>query len=38
MLVTAAVDAAKRARFTATVLNGQPVKIQGVITYNFVLQ
>lgn len=31
-------DAAMRARFTPTVLNGQPVKVQGVITYNFVLQ
>lgn len=31
-------DAAMRARFTPTVLNGQPVKIQGVITYNFVMQ
>jgi len=38
MLNTAAKDAAMRARFTPTVLNGQPVKIQGVITYNFVLQ
>jgi periplasmic protein TonB len=31
-------DAALRARFTPTVLNGQAVKIQGVITYNFVMQ
>lgn len=38
MLNPAAKDAAMRARFTPTVLNGQPVKIQGVITYNFVLQ
>ena len=38
MLSFAAKDAAMRARFTPTVLNGQPVKIQGVITYNFVLQ
>ena len=30
--------AALQARFTRTVLNGQPVKVQGVITYNFVLQ
>jgi periplasmic protein TonB len=37
-LLAAAKDAAMRARFTPTVLNGQPVKIQGVITYNFVLQ
>jgi len=27
-----------RARFTPTTLNGVPVKIQGVITYNFRLQ
>lgn len=38
MLITAARDAAMRARFSPTMLNGQPVKIQGVITYNFVLQ
>jgi len=38
MLTTAARDAAMRARFTPTVLNGQAVKVQGVITYNFVLQ
>jgi periplasmic protein TonB len=34
----AAVAAALRARFTPTILSGQPVKVQGVITYNFVLQ
>jgi protein TonB len=38
MLIPAAKDAALRARFTPTMLNGQPVKIQGVITYNFTLQ
>lgn len=38
MLTPAAREAAMRARFTPTILNGQPVKIQGVITYNFVLQ
>jgi periplasmic protein TonB len=38
MLTTAAREAAMRARFTPTILNGQPVKIQGVITYNFILQ
>jgi|ERR1051326_1277411 protein TonB len=38
MLTAAARDAAMRARFTPTILNGQPVKVQGVITYNFVLQ
>lgn len=38
MLVSAAKEAAMRARFSQTLLNGQPVKIQGVITYNFMLQ
>ena len=38
MLSTSAKEAAMRARFSPTMLNGQPVKIQGVITYNFVLQ
>ncbi len=38
MLTRAAEDAARRARFTPTTLNDQPVKVQGVITYNFVLQ
>lgn len=38
MLTSAAKEAAMRARFTPTILNGQPVKIQGVIIYNFVLQ
>jgi protein TonB len=38
MLSPAARDAAMRARFTPTTLNGVPVKIQGVITYNFRLQ
>lgn len=38
MLNPAAKEAAMRARFTPTVLNGVPVKVQGVITYNFVLQ
>jgi protein TonB len=38
MLVTAAKEAAMRARFTPTILNGQAVKTQGVIIYNFVLQ
>lgn len=37
-LVGAAREAALRARFTPTVLNGQAVKVQGVITYNFVMQ
>jgi protein TonB len=38
MLTPAAKEAAMRARFTPTTLNGVPVKIQGVITYNFRLQ
>lgn len=38
LLTPAAREAALRARFTPTLLNGQPVKVQGVITYNFVLQ
>jgi TonB family protein len=38
LLTTAAVEAARRATFTPTRLSGQPVKVQGVITYNFVLQ
>lgn len=38
MLLSAAREAALRARFTPTMLSGQAVKVQGVITYNFVLQ
>jgi TonB family protein len=38
LLHEAAVSAARRARFTPTRLSGQPVKVSGVITYNFVLQ
>jgi protein TonB len=38
MLTKAAEEAARRARFTPTKLGDQPVKVQGVITYNFVLQ
>lgn len=37
-LAKAAVDAARGARFTPTTLSGAPVKVSGVITYNFVLQ
>ncbi|MDX6447283.1 MAG: periplasmic protein TonB [Blastocatellia bacterium] len=37
-LLVAAKDAAMRARFTPTILSGVPVKVQGLITYNFVLQ
>ncbi|HUS10237.1 MAG TPA: TonB family protein [Pyrinomonadaceae bacterium] len=31
-----AVEAAKLARFTPTMLDGQPIKVTGIITYNFV--
>lgn len=38
MLIHAAEEAARHARFTPTLLSNQPVKVQGVIIYNFVLQ
>ncbi len=38
MLIAAAKEAAMRARFTPTLLSGTPVKVQGTIVYNFVLQ
>lgn len=38
LLQAAAVEAATRARFSPTKLSGQPVKITGVINYNFVLK
>jgi len=38
LLQQAAVKAARQARFTPTLLDGQPVKVSGVVTYNFVLQ
>jgi periplasmic protein TonB len=37
-LTTAAEMAAKQARFTPTLLSGQPMKVSGIITYNFSLQ
>jgi TonB family protein len=37
-LVTAAQQAALQARFSPTMLDEQPVKVSGIITYNFVLQ
>jgi periplasmic protein TonB len=37
LLLQAAAQAAYQARFTPTLLGGQPVKVTGVITYNFVL-
>ncbi|MBC7911990.1 MAG: TonB family protein [Pyrinomonadaceae bacterium] len=36
LLREAAVSAARSARFTPTLLSGQPVKVTGVINYNFV--
>jgi len=38
LLRAAAVAAAKQARFSPTTFSGQPVKVFGVITYNFVLE
>jgi TonB family protein len=35
LLRSAAVSAARRARFAPTVLSGQPVEVSGVIVYNF---
>jgi TonB family protein len=37
LLQTAAVQAALATKFTPTTLSGRPVKVTGVITYNFVL-
>lgn len=38
LLQQAAVQAARMAKFSPTQLSGQPVKVSGVVTYNFVLQ
>ena len=38
LLQAAATQAAYQARFTPTLLSGKPVKVTGVITYNFVAQ
>ncbi len=38
LLQAVCVSAAKQARFSPTKLSGQPVKVTGVITYNFVAQ
>jgi len=38
LLQQPSVEAARQARFSPTLLSGQPVKVSGVITYNFVLQ
>jgi protein TonB len=37
VFIDAAESAARRARFSPTTINDQPVKVQGVITYNFVM-
>jgi protein TonB len=37
LLIPESQRAAMQARFSATTVNGQPVKVSGVITYNFVL-
>jgi protein TonB len=38
LLMAAATSAAYQARFTPTMLSGQPVKVTGTISYNFTLQ
>ncbi|MCA1591645.1 MAG: TonB family protein [Acidobacteria bacterium] len=38
LLQQASVEAARRARFSPVRLNGQPIKVSGVVTYNFVLR
>jgi TonB family protein len=37
LLQQAAVAAARQARFTPTLLSGQPTRVKGIITYNFAL-
>ena len=37
LLQAAAVDAARQAKFSPTLINGQPVKVSGTLTYNFSL-
>jgi protein TonB len=38
LLQSAAVTAARQARFTPTKVSGQAVKVNGVLVYNFVAQ
>ncbi len=38
LLHAAAVEAAKQARFAPTLRDGEPVRVTGVLTYNFVLE
>ena len=37
LLVAEAVKAATQARFSPTIIGEQPVKVSGIITYNFVM-
>ena len=37
-LQAVAIEAARHAKFTPTMLSGQPVKVEGIVTYNFVAQ
>lgn len=37
-LIAAAQNAAYQARFSPTLIGDQPIKVSGLITYNFVLQ
>ena len=38
LLRAAAVEAARQAKFSPTLMDGQPIKLSGVVTYNFVAQ
>ena len=38
LLQEAAVEAARQAQFAPTRLSGQPIKVTGILTYNFVVQ
>ena len=38
LLRTAAVNAARAAKFNPTRLSGEPVKVSGLLTYNFLIQ
>ena len=37
LLKAEAVKAALRARFSPTIISGEPIEVSGVITYNFLL-
>jgi TonB family protein len=38
LLQASSVEAARRAKFTPTTLCGRPVKVSGIVTYNYVLR